>query len=185
MFGIPQNNTLTNAPNNVVHGLFSYVGFNNPAVADVEHLFTVPDGVYTIWVTMIGAGNCGAQPTADTYFGPSNNPYFKSAGQVAGTVAGVAASGQFSTLGRNGQSGYTNGTVTRGGTGPFGGGGDDNNVNANFQCYGSGGNGLGAAAWFYRAPLAVVPGMVIPYFVSGISVGSNPQGGPGLLVVEW
>lgn len=185
MLPIPSNSPLTNAPNNVVHGVFSYVGFNNSSVADTEHLFPVPDGVYIIWVTMTGAGNCGANATADTYFGPSANPYFKSAGQAAGTVAGVAAAGQFASLGRNGQSGYTNGTVVRGGTGPFGGGGDDNNVNVNNSSYGSGGNGLGAGAWFYRAPLAVVPGMVIPYFIAGPTVGANPQGGPGLLVVEW
>ena len=192
MYEIPRGNILLNAPNNVVHGFFAYPGL--PNAGDVEHQFTVPDGVYTLWCTLIGAGNgAGVAGNQDTYIGPSSNPFFKSPAQAQGTVAGATAQGQFSTLGVNGQSGYVNATQTavgRGGSTPLGQGGDD--VNNNATGYGAGGcqtgppsSGFGAGAWFWRVPLIVTPGMIIPYFASPTPPSNTVKGAPGYISFAW
>lgn len=189
MYEIPRGNILLNAPNNVVHGFFAYPGLFNQAVNDVEHQFTVPDGVYTIWCTLIGVGVGTPNSQQDTYIGPSSNPFFKSPGQNSGTVAGATAQGQFSSLGVNGQSGYNNvaaPSVGRGGSTPLGQGGDDVNTNATgFGAGGCslGGGGFGAGAWFWRVPLVVTPGMVIPY-LAGVQL-NTVKGGPGYISFAW
>src|SRR6266513_4014284 len=57
MYAIPANNPHINAPNNVVHGI--WVARPVFILSDTTPLvgtFSVPDGVYTIWVTMCGSG---------------------------------------------------------------------------------------------------------------------------------
>ena len=192
MFPIPANNPFTNAPNNAVHGFFSDNG-GIVSTTPPEKAFAVADGVYIILVTLIGAGvGSVTDGTVDTYFGPSSNPYFKSLGQPAGTTGGGVAGGQFASLGTNGQSGISTGAglLGIGGSTPLGQGGLGVGGASNAIGFGSGAVdgvpvGFAAGAWFWRVPLQVTPGMIIPYKLSFASSNNANKGGPAYLGVEW
>lgn len=61
MYEIPANSKILNAPNNAVHGQIvlgpSPATTTDPGAGGYSGNFTVPDGVWVLWITAIGSGS--------------------------------------------------------------------------------------------------------------------------------
>jgi hypothetical protein len=171
VFSIPQHNTLTNAPNNATHGVWALRGAGSLAAAPPPQIFYVPDGVYTVWVSMCGGGGSpGGSDGGATTFG---NALTATGGSAAVTPAGTP----------NGQNGHTN---SIGGSTPFGFGGIEGGPGKGWGSGGATGAGSGAASggWYMRHAVTVTPGMSFLCTVGAGGTGGQ-DGASGLIIVEW
>lgn len=163
MFAIPQFNPMTNAPNNAVHGQFS-------AGVNASGTFVVPDGVYTIWLTMAGGAGSTRESSVPT----------------AGNAGATTSFGAYSANGGGG--GPSDNSVGSGGS-TSGVGGRSGRLNLSLGFAGGGANlNAGGAGYFVGNPIQVVPGMTFKYSVGAAGSASGADsyvGQDGILIVEW
>lgn len=178
MFGIPQHNTLTNAPNNVVHGAWSLRGAGSLIAAPAPQIFSVPDEVYTIWVSMCAGGGGGAAG------GVGGNTTFGNLLTATGGAADGGAAGS-----PNGQLGTVSAAdASVGGSTPFGFGGFGAQNGRGWGSGGAGGAGVSAGSsggWYLKHQIAVTPGMSILCTVGAGDDGAGSDGASGMILVEW
>src|ERR1700685_1249334 len=101
MYGIPGvdiGEAQTQSPNGAVHGQATYLFTASAAV----QLGAVPDGVFVIWVTLVGAGSTGT--VASGSGGAGGGVFYKQplrvtpGAQWSAVVGGTASVGQASTF---------------------------------------------------------------------------------------
>lgn len=166
MFNIPSNHLVRDdaatglllmAPNNVLHGKCRFVG-NNAAVQLPPRVFTVPDGVYVIWVTIMCAGAAGG--IQDTWIGMQGASGFGGAGDnqpaspylyhQATTAVWTGGLSSYATAGAAGVAPpLLPSTATGGG-------------------------------WCWHVPIPVTPGQTIPLFAGYVTSGPS-----NFIEIEW
>lgn len=175
MYPIPANNLHTNAPNNAVRGCW----VARSVVIDTTLFtgaFSVPDGVYTLFVTMVGSGasadfstNIGASSGAAIYKQPVSvvpgQIILYSLGQSPASAGNHGVASTFGSLSAPGGlfSGVVNGNLSRPGTATAGGD----------SFLGGGGQGLDGNAVGFGGGTGPTTN------------GAPTKGGAGQLIVEW
>lgn len=186
MYPIPTVDPNTKAPPNQTHGIWKWPQpfTGGTPTAPPETDFIVPDGVYTLWVTLVGPGgsnnSTGTPPTTG-----ASSTFGDGASQLVATGGG-GGDGVVPTLGAvgvpNGQPATVIAAGSLGGSGILGMG-----AIVAAQSYGFGsGVGYGASGgWYYKEPISVVPGQRFRVSVGGVSAGNNGTGSRGCCIVEW
>jgi hypothetical protein len=178
MFGIPANNPQTNAPNNFIHGIWRLMGAGSAQAAPAPQLFSVPGGVYMVWVTLIGGAGGGGNGSAGPTGGSS------SFGNLLTATGGAGGDDVAPTAGAGGTPNGAAGPTNAGNTSwtPLG------HTNLSFSSVGYGislGGTGGSGGWYFEEPVFVTPGMTILVTAGAGGAGGNSNGASGLCIVKW